>query len=306
MGSRPVLTVLRSQSQVFFQARWVTGLLFLLAFTVADARMAVFAVLGAAVQSLLSWMVPGIDRQDVVEGKHGFCGALTGAAACAALGFSPAALAWAIIGSAACVALVLLAGSRPVAGWGLPAMTAPFCVTSGIAMLATRSLQTTPAPPVYTPTGSLIDSLFAVLTSFSQVVLLDNVWSGALILLGLFLAGWETGVWALAGAVVASTTGWAVDHDASAVINGLHGYNGVLVALALGTVFLHTERRRFPVAIVGIALTVPVRILLARTAIPVYTWPFVLVTWGMLLLDRWFIQKYLGSHRHGAQPPVQA
>jgi urea transporter len=71
-------------------------------------------------------------------------------------------------------------------------------------------------------------------------------------------------------------------------------------------VFLHTERRRFPVAIVGIALTVPVRILLARTAIPVYTWPFVLVTWGMLLLDRWFIQKYLGSHRHGAQPPVQA
>jgi urea transporter len=303
MGSRPVLTVLRSQSQVFFQARWVTGLLFLLAFTVADARMAVFAVLGAAVQSLLSWMVPGIDRQDVVEGKHGFCGALTGAAACAALGFSPAALAWAIIGSAACVALVLLAGSRPVAGWGLPAMTAPFCVTSGI---ATRSLQTTPAPPVYTPTGSLIDPLFAVLTSFSQVVLLDNVWSGALILLGLFLAGWETGVWALAGAVVASTTGWAVDHDASAVINGLHGYNGVLVALALGTVFLHTERRRFPVAIVGIALTVPVRILLARTAIPVYTWPFVLVTWGMLLLDRWFIQKYLGSHRHGAQPPVQA
>jgi urea transporter len=116
MFSRPVLAVLRSQSQVFFQSRWVTGLLFLLAFTVADASMAVFAVLGAAVQSLLSWMVPGIDRQDVVEGKHGFCGALTGAAACAALGFSLAAVAWAIIGSAACVALVLLAGSRPVAG----------------------------------------------------------------------------------------------------------------------------------------------------------------------------------------------
>jgi hypothetical protein len=33
MFSRPVLAVLRSQSRVFFQARWVTGLLFLLAFT---------------------------------------------------------------------------------------------------------------------------------------------------------------------------------------------------------------------------------------------------------------------------------
>jgi urea transporter len=268
--------------------------------------MAVFAVLGASVQSLLSWMVPRIDRRDVLEGKHGFCGALTGAAACAALGFSLAAVAWAIIGSAACVALVLLAGSRPVAGWGLPAMTAPFCVASGIAMLATRSLQTTPAPPVYSPTGSLIDPLFSVLTSLSQVVLLDNVWSGALILLGLFVAGWEIGVWALAGAAVASTAGWALDHDASAVVNGLHGYNGVLVALALGTVFLHTERRRFPVAIVGIALTVPVHVLLSRTGIPVYTWPFVLVTWGMLLLDRSFIQKYIGFHLHGAQRPIQA
>ncbi|WP_127125206.1 urea transporter [Georgenia sp. SYP-B2076] len=304
MFTRPALAVLRSQSQVFFQGRWITGLLVLLAFAVADPSMAAFAVLGAAVQSLLSWAVPRIDRRDVVAGLHGFCGALTGAAACAALGPSLPALAWAVIGSAGCVALVLLAGSRPVARWGLPAMTAPFCVVSGIGMLATRSLQTTPAPPVYAPTGSLMDPVLSVLTSFSQVVLLDNVWSGALILLGLFLAGWNTGVWALAGAVVASATGWALGHDAGVVVNGLDGYSGVLVALALGTVFL-TGRRRFPVAIVGIALTVPVRVLLARTGIPVYTWPFVLVTWGMLLVDRWFNQRYVRPRLYGAQRPAQ-
>jgi urea transporter len=304
MGTRPVLTVLRSQSQVFFQDRWVTGLLLLLAFTVAAARLTALAVLGAAVQSLVSWMVPRIDRHDVVAGKHGFCGALTGAAAYVALGFSLPAVAWAVIGSAACVALVLLAGSRPVAGWGLPAMTAPFCFVSGIAMLLTRPLQTTPAPPVYTPTGSLLDPVFSVLTSMSQVVLMDNVWSGALILLGLFVAGWRTGVWSLAGAAVASATGWALYHDASAVINGLDGYSGVLVALALGTVFLDADRRRFPVAIVGIALTAPVRVLLAGTVVPVYTWPFVLVTWGMLLLDRWVIQRYIASRPHGTQRPA--
>lgn len=303
MGSRPVLAVLRSQSQVFFQARWVTGLLFLLAFAVADAGMAVFAVLGGAVQSLVSWLAPGIDRQDVMEGKHGFCGALTGAAACAALGVSLPALAWAVVGSAACVALVLLAASRPVAARGLPAMTAPFCVVSGIAMLATRSLQTTPAPPVYTPTGSLTDPVLSVLTSVSQVVLLDNVWSGALILLGLFLAGWETGLWALAGAAVASTAGWVLGHDAGAVVNGLQGYSGVLVALALGAVFVQGGRR-IPLAVVGIALTVPVGTLLAGTGIPVYTWPFVLVTWGMLLLDRWAVRKP-GLARLSERQPVQ-
>ncbi len=305
MGSRPMLAVLHSHSQVFFQAHWATGLLFVLAFAVADAGMALFALIGAAVQSVLSWIVPGIDGEAAMEGKHGFCGALTGAAAYAALGFSLPALAWAVVGAAACVGLVLLMSSRPVARWGLPAMTAPFCLVSGIAMLATRSLQTTPAPPVYTPTGSLADPLLAVLTSISQVVLLDNVWSGALILLGLFLAGWRVGVWALAGAVIASAIGWALTPDGSAVVNGLEGYSGVLVALALGTVFLHAPRR-FPVAIVGIALTVPVQILLARTGIPVYTWPFVLVTWGMLLLDRGVIQRYVLAHLPSTRRPVSA
>ena len=304
MGSSPVLAVLRGQSQVFFQARWGTGVLFLVAFAVADAGMAVFAVLGAAVQSLLSLVVPGIDRQDVVEGKHGFCGALTGAAACAALGVSLPALAWAVLGSVACVALVRLASSRPLAALGLPTTTAPFCLVSGVAMLATRSLQATPAPPEYTPTGSLVDPVLAVLTSISQVVLLDSAWSGVLILAGLILAGWRTGAWALGGAAVASATGLALTHDAGAVVNGLDGYSGVLVALALGTVFLHTGRR-FPVAIVGIVLTVPVQVLLARTGIPVYTWPFVLVTWGMLLLDRSFVQEHVMAHLPGARRTVQ-
>lgn len=291
MGASPVPTVLRSQSQVFFQARWLTGLLFLVAFAVVDAGMAVFVVLGAAIQSGLSWMIPRVDRRDVVDGKHGFCGALTAAAAYTALGMSVPALGWAVIGSAACVALVLLMDTPLVSGWGLPAMTAPFCVVSGAAMLITRSLQETPAPPVYTSTGSFLDPLITVLTSVSQVVLLDDVWSGMLILLGLFVAGWGVGLWSVVGAVIASTVGWSLHHDPSTVLNGFDGYSGVLVALALGTVFLPTGTRRVPVAVAGIALTVPVRILLARFGIPVYTWPFVLVTWAMLFLDRRFLRK---------------
>lgn len=259
--------------------------------------MAAFAVLGAAVQSAISWVVPAVDRHEVVEGKHGFCGALTGAAAFAALGFSVPALAWAVIGSALCVPIVILMGGRRMSGWGLPAMTAPFCVVSTIGLLVTRSVQPPPPSPVYTPTGSVQDPLITVLNSVSEVVLLNNLWSGALILLGLFIAGWEVGLWSVLGAAIPMVMGWLLNQDPTMVLNGLDGYSGVLVALALGTVFLGTKKRRFPTAVIGIALTVPVETLMRRAAFPVYTWPFVLATWAMLLLDRWFIQR--GIRRFG-------
>lgn len=70
------------------------------------------------------------------------------------------------------------------------------------------------------------------------------------------------------------------------MLNGLDGYSGVLVALALGTVFLGADARRVPVTLVGVALTVPVRWLMIHTVIPVYTWPFILVTWAMLWIVR--------------------
>lgn len=106
MNARPALAVLHGQSQIYFQASWVTGLLFIAAFAVVDVWMALFAVLGAAVQSGVSWLVPTVDRQEVVDGKHGFCGSLTAAAAYSALGFTFASLMWAVVGSAACVGVV--------------------------------------------------------------------------------------------------------------------------------------------------------------------------------------------------------
>lgn len=300
MVSRSLLAILRSQAQIFFQGRWITGLLIVVAFAVVGPGMAAFALLGAVVQSAVSWMVPAVDRQEIVDGKHGFCGALTGAAAFAALGFSFPALVWAIVGSALCMPIVVLMGGRRVSGWGLPAMTAPFCVVSTVGVLLTRSLQPNPAPLAYQPTGSLLDPLTTVLNSMAEVVLLDNFWSGALVLLGLFLAGWEIGLWSVVGAVIPMMLGLALHHDSAMVLNGLDGYSGVLVAIALGAVFLGAAKRRILVAVTGTALTVPVEVLMHRAGLPVYTWPFVLVTWLMLLLDRWVVRRSHGPVRKEA------
>lgn len=280
--TRLPLALLRSQAQIFFQPAWLTGVLLLAAFAVASPLLAGFALLGAAVQSATAWF-PALDRADVVDGKHGFCGALTAVAAGTALGPTPAALVWAVAGSGACAGVVLLMDRGRTPERALPAMTAPFCTVSSVALLATAQMQSPPPALAYHPTGTLLDPVVAVLLSVAQVVLLDNVWSGALILAGLFAAGWAVGLWALVGAAVASAVAWAVGADADGVLNGLDGYSGVLVALSLGLVFVRS-RYRVPIALAGVALTVPVRLLLAGAGVPVYTWPFVLVTWAALVL----------------------
>ncbi len=284
-ATRLPLALLRSQARIFFQPSWLTGLLLLAAFAVASPLLAGFALLGAAVQSATAWFIPALDRADVVEGKHGFCGALSAVAAGTALGPTPAALVWAVAGSVACAGVVLLMDRGRTAELGLPAMTAPFCAVSSAALLATASMQSPPPAFAYHPTGTLLDPVTAVLLSVAQVVLLDNVWSGALILAGLFAARWAVGLWALVGAAVASAVAWAVGADADGLLNGLDGYSGVLVALSLGLVFVRS-RYRVPITLAGVALTVPVRLLLAGAGVPVYTWPFVLVTWAALVLIR--------------------
>ena len=95
------------------------------------------------------------------------------------------------------------------------------------------------------------------------------------------------GLYGLFGAVASfAAARLIVGHELTDVSTGLWGYNSVLVAIALGAVVqgLGGWRRRVPLVVVGVALSLAFQHVLVETAIPVFTWPFLLGMWATLLL----------------------
>ncbi|AWB86150.1 urea transporter [Mycetocola zhujimingii] len=273
-------------SQIFFQANLWTALLFLAAFVVADWRMALLVVLGCVAQTVTGKLL-GVKTDDVVAGLQGFCGALVGAATFTILGGQLASYPIAIIGGALCAPITLLFiwlfTKTPLKIYGLPATTAPFCIVATIILLSTVPLHVSSSPEL-TTNSEVLAFFRSVLTNASQVVLIDNVWAGALILIGLFVANWKVGIAAVLGSVVGSLCALALQETLTETANGLAGYSGVLTAIALSVTFLKSNATSWILAVIGTIITALVTLLMHRLGAPTYTWPYILTTWVFLVI----------------------
>lgn len=228
----------RGVGQIFLQPRALTGLLIVAGIAVYSPLMAFQVVLGTTVSTVAARL---LDLR-VRDGLQGYNGALVGAAAWAAMGvFWPATLAT-VVGAAACPA-VHRALERALAPVGLPALTAPFCIVSGLLTALLRAIDAPMVPdpaPVSGATAWLVPE--AVLTGESQVVLVDSWVGGVLILAGLFIAGWRVGAAALLGSVVGTAATLALV-PAGQAAHGLGGYSPCLTAIAIGVVLLLPGRQ---------------------------------------------------------------
>lgn len=274
-------------SQIFFQTKAVPGLLILAAFAVAGWHMALLVVIGSAASSLAGLLVR-VPASEVRNGHQGFCGALVGAAAYAAVGGGWLGILAAVLGGMACApvtwALVRLLGTRPLKTFRLPYTTAPFCIVGGLMLLATTGHHVTSA------IGELDDSLDtdffrSLLTNVSEVVLIDNVAAGALILLALFAAHWKVGLAAVLGSVLQSLLVLLLHEDAVSVGRGVLGYSGVLVAIAMAAVFLKGTWQPWVMAGAGTVLACFFTLLVEDLS-GVYTWPYVITTWVLQVVSR--------------------
>lgn len=284
---RPGASILsRGISQIFFQSNIWCGLLILAAFAIADWQMAVLVLLGAASSTAVGVLLhPG--RDEINAGSHGFCGALVGAASFAALGAGWAGVLASAVGGAACApvaaGMARLLASRDLKQFKLPVMTAPFCLVAGLIYWLSTLLR--PGAVLPAPTDATVLQSFgrSLLSNISQVVLVDSALAGALILLGLFIAHWKVGAAALLGSALESLVALATGQEMDPLYHGLLGYCGVLTAIALAVVFLKGTWQPWVAAVAGVILSTPLAYLLHATAIPVYTWPFILATWLVLV-----------------------
>ncbi len=274
-------------SQIYFQQNVITGILVLAAFVIADWRMGVLAAIGA-VGGMLGGRAVGFPPSSVASGMQSFCGTLVGAAVFAALGGD----AWwsyvlAFVGALVTGPVTWLVNAlftkTPLKVYNLPYTTAPFVIVATIIALSTLSLA------VDSPASDLPDEpvpafFLSLLTNVSQVVLVDNPISGALILVGLFIASWKVGLAAIMGSLVGSLTAIAMGESWNEIANGLANYSGVLTAIALAVTFLKSSTASWLYSLPWIVVTAVVTLVMHRAGLETYTWPYILTTWVALIV----------------------
>jgi len=281
------LGLFHGASQIYFQQNVVTGVLIIAAFFVADWRMGILAVLGAAA-GMLGGRAMRFSLADVSSGMQSFCGMLVGAAVFAALGGSSWwCYAAAVVGGLATGPVTWLINAlftmRPLARFALPYTTAPFVIVATVLVVSTSRLAVTGKPAV-PPAEPLPAFLLSLVTNVSQVVLVGNAVSGALILLGLAIANWKVGVAAVLGSVVGSLTAIVAGQPWSEVAGGLDGYSGVLTAIAVSVAFFRSSLASWLYAVPWIVVTAVVTFVMHALGVDTYTWPYILTTWVALVI----------------------
>ena len=282
-------SALRSFSQVIFINHPLSGALLLLAFLLQSPWMALLALVGMAAANTVSRLL-NLGQTLREQGIHGFNGALVGCAA-AVLSessslFDAALVAiFVAVGGGLTTVMIELWRRRFHRRGDPPALTLPFCLTTwGLVVLVSPripdSIETVRAAA---STSTLPALALGIPHSFGQVFLCSDLASGWLVLLAVAVASPMAAALGTCGAGIGMITALASGTDPAAIAQGLWGYNGVLVAIALGGIFHAPGVRSLVIALIGVALASLLQAMQGRWIgnLPPLTLSFVLTTWIM-------------------------
>lgn len=287
--------VLRGVAQVMFQNNAYTGLLFAAGIFYSAPRLGWAALLGSAAGTAAAALL-GAERAQRRDGLYGFNGALVAIAVL--LFLQPDAWAWAAAILAAAASSVVMAALTQLLGrCNMPALTAPFVFSTLAVLLASlrlgrlqpgdslpaAALPEAMAPDTAASAATFVQGLF---NGVGQVFFQAEPITGALFVLGLLVASRRAGVAALVGSALGLLVAWVLGAAEPALRGGLYGFNSVLVAIALATVFLAGDAAAWLYALLASVAAVFVTAALSAAfepfGVPALTLPFVLVTWTFL------------------------
>jgi len=126
-----------------------------------------------------------------------------------------------------------------------------------------------------------------------QVMFQNNALSGLLMLIGIFLNSWQMGILAVCGNIISTLTAHFSGYKYDDIKNGLYGFNGTLVGIAVG-VFLQLSVGSLIMLIIASALSTWIAYFFSQQRLlPGFTAPFILAVWGMLGVCSWLIPDLL-------------
>ena len=116
-----------------------------------------------------------------------------------------------------------------------------------------------------------------------QIMLQDNPLAGCLFLLGILVNSWQMSLAALLGVVSGTSAAFLLKYKKKDTADGLYGFNGALVGLAL-LFFFQPGLPLIILIIAGAALSSLIMNFMQKKKMPPYTFPFILSAWIIIAL----------------------
>lgn len=121
-----------------------------------------------------------------------------------------------------------------------------------------------------------------ILRGVGQVMFQNNAITGLLFLIGIFYNSWIMGIGAVLGNVVSTFTAYLFKYSKEEIENGLYGFNGTLVGIAIFFYFGFNITATIFVIFGSIISTVIMHEV--KKKIPALTAPFVISTWIVIFI----------------------
>ncbi|MBS4196944.1 urea transporter [Lederbergia citri] len=289
-----LIASMKGISQVILIENVLTGIIILIAISCASIVLGIITLLS----SILGTFVGKLGRADeakVKQGLFGYNSVLTGIAL---MLYMSGPYHWIIALFGAAVAAILTATMMHfMKNKELPVLTAPFVVLTWFMLLVTYRLKTFDLSKALVPqnlsswelnTAGEINWVEGAVGGIEQIFFLDNPFSGILLFIAVFLAGWKFGLFTIIGNTVALLVSFWLGGEHSLIYSGLYGYNAILASLAVGA--FYTNHKPFGellfsgilAAVLTVLLTASVSTWLLPYGLPALTMPFVLSTWIIL------------------------
>lgn len=295
--------LLRGIGQVVLQNNPFSGLFILIGLFVASWAVGIVALVGVAVSTLTAVLL-NVDKDLINAGLLGFNGVLVGIAisiygstSSYPVGDLPIWELWVfIILGAAFSAVVAMALGKLLSPWNMPALTMPFVLCAWIFAGSIEYIVIHKAGNLEDYASQLIGEAgqytaetwyIGVGKGFSEIFLQDSAIAGYLILAAIFINSRISAIMGVIGALLSIAAAMMFGATEHSIQLGLHSYNPVLTAIALGGLFIRFDWSSALYTLFGVVMTtwvtLAVGFALYRLELPVYTLPFVIVTWAMLL-----------------------
>lgn len=133
-----------------------------------------------------------------------------------------------------------------------------------------------------------------VLKGFGQIMLQENPITGLLFLIGIFYGSFIMGAAALLATVCGTATAFLLKYDRLEIEKGLYGFSAALVGVGI-LLFLKPVILSWLFVVVGASLATVIQHFFIKRKIAVFTLPFVLVTWAVILFSRTYLIEIMSA-----------
>lgn len=140
---------------------------------------------------------------------------------------------------------------------------------------------------------SVYNSLLVLGRGIGQVMFQNNALSGLLMLIGIFLNSWEMGMLAVSGNIISTLTAHFSGYGRDDIKDGLYGFNGTLVGIAVGVFMELSIGSLLLMAVASCISTWIARFFNLQRSLPGFTAPFILSVWGLLGFCTWIMPDIL-------------